>query len=203
MADILPPINTPAVALTGPNAGRMDGAYYGAINRTLVKIVAQVSTLNSVVRAISDPGGNLIASASLQTDATEIRAIQAIQGSGFTVRDPGGNWYGRTLTNSASITWTGGDGSANPVASVVDAYITEVAQDGVAAALAAGTQTGISFTYSDAGNSLSATVTATSFVPTLLSADFFVTANNQALFTLPIEIGTYVLDLAGDLVEVA
>ncbi len=40
-------------------------------------------------------------------------------------------------------------------------------------------------------------------VPTLMAANYTVAANIQALFTLPIEVGTYDLDIAGDLVEVA
>lgn len=40
-------------------------------------------------------------------------------------------------------------------------------------------------------------------VPTVLSANFTVAANTQVLFTLPIEVGTYDLDIAGDFVEVA
>ena len=39
-------------------------------------------------------------------------------------------------------------------------------------------------------------------MPTLMSANFAVVANTQALFTLPIEVGTFDLDIAGDLVEV-
>jgi hypothetical protein len=39
-------------------------------------------------------------------------------------------------------------------------YTDERAQDAVAAMIAAGTQTGITFTYNDAGNALSATVTS-------------------------------------------
>jgi hypothetical protein len=122
MADILPPFNTPAVALTGPNAGRMDGAYYGAINRALVKVTAQVATLSGVVTAISDANGKLISSSSLVIDAAELRAISAINGVGLTVRDQLGNWYGRSFTDVANrITWTNRDGVAGPPAADIAA----------------------------------------------------------------------------------
>ncbi len=118
MADTLPHITTPLVDLTGINAGRMDRAFYGPLQRGLAKLTAQIETLTQVVTAISDADGNLIASASLTVDTAELKAIAAIQGAGFTVRDPNGNWAGRTLQQGPGITITNPQGfGGDPVIS--------------------------------------------------------------------------------------
>lgn len=116
MTDILPPINTPAVALTGVNAGRMDGAFYGPLQRTLTSFRAQIQTLTRVVSAVSDADGNLIASAGLLADTAELGAIRATLGGGLMVRTQLGDWFARALTGpAAGITVTFGDGFAgNP-----------------------------------------------------------------------------------------
>ncbi len=122
MADILPGQRVVAVSLTGATAGQLTPAFYTPLNRAITKITAQIETLTQLVTAVSDANGNLIASTSLQVNTAELSAISAIQGAGFTVRDPAGNWHGRTFTDSVSIAWTNGDGTGNPSASLSPTY---------------------------------------------------------------------------------
>jgi hypothetical protein len=66
------------------------------------------------------------------------------------------------LYNATSGTWVPASLTTNNVAEGARLYYTdERAQDAVAALIAAGTHSGISFIYNDASNSLSATVTGT------------------------------------------
>ena len=110
MADILPGQRVVAVSLSGQTAGQLTPEFYTPLHRAITKITAQIATLSQVVTAISDANGNLIASSSLVIDATELKAIQAIQGAGFTSRDPLGNWYARTLQAGAGLTITNSQG---------------------------------------------------------------------------------------------
>jgi hypothetical protein len=64
--------------------------------------------------------------------------------------------YGRVSGTHSATTDDLTEGSTNKY------FTDERAQDAVAAMIAAGTQVGITFTYNDAGNALSATVTASS-----------------------------------------
>lgn len=102
----------------------------------------------------------------LQIPAT-VQALAAATGTGF--YSSAGVF--RTFQNTTTITWTNPDGvSGAPSATFsgttddvtegsTNKYFTdERAMDAIAAMIAAGTQTGITITYNDAGNSMSFTV---------------------------------------------
>lgn len=71
------------------------------------------------------------------------------------LRSPNQSRWTPSIANDGSVSWTNGTITSG----AGSAYNDELAQDAAAALFAAGSHTGISFTYDDAGNRISATVT--------------------------------------------
>lgn len=116
MNHLLPHQRAQAVSLTAPTAGQLTPAFYGALNRALVTISTQVETLTAVVSTLSDANGDLITVSDLTTNAEELERIVGMQGSGLSVRTPGGYWFGRAITPPvAGLTVSNGGGiGGNP-----------------------------------------------------------------------------------------
>ena len=125
MTNLLPSQSAPAVSLVAPTAGRLTPAFYSALSRALTEITAQIETLTTVISAVSDANGNLIASSSLVVNAAELAALAAIQGAGLTVRTINGDWFGRTLAGTANrITVNNGDGEGgHPTFDIAATYV--------------------------------------------------------------------------------
>jgi hypothetical protein len=121
------------------------------------------STSVATHEGLADPHPQYLTSAegnaAYQPLDSDLTAVAGLATTGFVTRTGTGSAATRTITQGAGIAVTNGDGlTGNPVISTtITQYTDELAQDAIASAFAAGTQTGITVTYNDAGNSLSLT----------------------------------------------
>lgn len=91
---------------------------------------------------------------------------------------------GAALTAGAGVTITVDDpGNTITIACSVTAYTDEMAQDAIAAMLAAGAHTGITVTYNDAGNAMSIACTITQYTDELARTAISVTPTTVATTT--------------------
>jgi hypothetical protein len=100
------------------------------LRKIVVKLQGQINDLGvsdqhiaDILASLTGSDGNLLDLSGLDVD--ELAAIAAVQAPGVMVRDALGQWYGRTLTGSASrITITYGDGTQNnPTFDISAAYV--------------------------------------------------------------------------------
>jgi hypothetical protein len=123
-----------------------------------IDLTAEAERIRDIIGAALTAGANVSITVN---DAGDTITIDATVPAGYTdeqVRDV----IGAALVQGTGITITVNDaGDTITIASSITQYTDELAQDAIAALIAAGTNTGMSISYNDAGNTLSIAIDTT------------------------------------------
>jgi len=138
-----------AVAPANPSAGKVK---FYVDNAGLPKYVDEAGVVGTFTGPAGDDGWSPVLAVVIDGERRVLRLVSYTGGTGTAPTIPTDNYLGPTgLTNLAGATDVRGAAGT--------AYSDEQAQDAIAAAFAAGTQTGVTISYNDAGNSISVTNT--------------------------------------------
>ena len=111
---LLPQQKSPAVDVSGPNAGLMRPEWYRQLSLVIHGLRDSARRVAVVTEAVSDGSGNVVniaaAIAGKQDASADLDSINLLYGAGMVSRSELGEWSARLIDGTARITVTNNDG---------------------------------------------------------------------------------------------